>query len=891
MNYRNFIRVFLLVSFFLCSFSHRIKAQDFDATFQLRIYNKYDKTESTEVAWCNIFSSTEKANSVVRQIKQSMSNNPLDYDEKKVKAQAKLVREVFKKNKCSRTGEITYPVAPGMAVVFMTADYDGFKIFTVKAGQNYYSDTVGVSRIPENVHKGKRKKVKYDEVSVIDYGDGYERFKISIDLPEGLAKDDSRLIFQVSAVDCQTEDTVAYLQPKVFEGEEYHKQQIKRKGYDFFKNDSLAAGYDPSDTLRGGKEMNISTVILYKKPDKTRQYRGPFTCSIEDFHHSYYRKDNPGTCLRKQPLKFLDFSVAGASLELDRDKYYMEPRIGRDSVQLNYNFEFQVGKAELKADSVESYTRQLSDLSYDLSQLELLVAADLMVYNSPEGGQAINAPLAQRRAERAASLIHMPRGKHLTVRSHVFTWEETAAELEKRGEHAAAKAILDTLALAGKDWRTQDKMMKGLSMYESVILPEMERERKMTFTYSTLREKQKTPTEAVDAYLSNRKKPLSWGDYFNVFDLLIKKYALHKNEEDSVELERLTRITYDRLMKTPDPLMTVRMAPYLMNQMAVVQNRLVPDTMILKPLLNDTLSVNATLTLDFKTEETITINRPQYILNQSVAFFKLQEIKRAKQMLQMLKQDISSQDDDVKEAVQRLQYFLDFMEQLPNPNRTDEQEELFQKALAFIEESGIDNRAILYTELPDELPLKSGEAEYWVDLMSDDKPQKWYLKGILWAKKVDNQPELDLEDLPVDNSFTLDNDLDINKMGHYLAYFQHSFDSDKSANRNMMRYYFNEGHVEDRIRKKYPYKNAMVPVYRKIFELRKKLDDEGLIDVVDKLEAKGYDLEEMGYGPLLQKIQEQNKTSTAGEASATENPMSETATPVVTTPTEEPKAE
>ncbi|MBO5628777.1 MAG: hypothetical protein J5965_06835, partial [Aeriscardovia sp.] len=322
------------------------------------------------------------------------------------------------------------------------------------------------------------------------------------------------------------------------------------------------------------------------------------------------------------------------------------------------------------------------------------------------------------------------------------------------------------------------------------------------------------------------------------------------------------------------------------NQMAVVQNRIAPDTTILKPLLNDTLPVNTDLTLDFNTQTKIKINRPEFILNQAVAFFKLQEVLRAKQMLQMIKQDIGSYSDDVREAVQKLQYFIDFKEQLPNTNRTEEQEKLFRAALAFIENSGADNRAVLYTELPDEIYEKAGEAEYWVNLMSDEKPQKWYLKGILWAKKVDSQTELDLDDLPDGgSSLNMNEDIDINRLGHYLGYFQHAFDLDKSPKRELMRYYFNEGHVEEEIRKIYPYKQKLIPYYRKIFELRKQIDDEELVDAVDKLEAKGYDLEEMGYGPLLQKLQMQSeKVSPEGM------PATEASVPV-STPITEPKAE
>ena len=835
-------------------FGQHALAQEFEVTCQLKIHNKYDNKDTTEVVYCTLCSSASKANDIINYIKKNLNsaNSLTDLDGRKEKNLNKLLKETFKRKKTRKTGEITYPsVVPGMAVVFLTTDFDACKMFEITEGKTYYTDTVNVTRIPETIKETKRRRKKYDEVSVIDYGDGYERFKISAYIPEGLSKSDSRLIFQIYAVDCVTDDTVAYLAPKVFEGDEYHQQQIKRKGYDFYKNDPLAVGYDPSDTLRDGKEKHIMTVVKYKKPDRKKKYRGPYTYSIEDFHHSYYEKSNNGTCLREQPLKFLDFSVAEAPLSLDRESFYEEPDPGVDSVMQDLSLEFQVGKAELKVDS--TYDQIIYDLNSELSQVEDLLSSELFVSNSPEGGSAINVPLVKKRADKAASLIRMPQGNRPSTRTHVFTWEETASELEKQGAVEAANAIREALSKAGSNYRSQDRAISELPMYEEIIVPEMERERKMTFTYRSLRNHIKSPDEAFEAYMSNRQKALSWGDYYNVFEKLIDKYESKNQKEDSIELEELTRITYRRLVKMSEFLM-IKMAPYLINQMAVVQNRIDPDTMILKPLLNDTLAVNTKLTLDFNTKTTLTINRPEYILNQAVAFFRLEEVRRAKQMLQMLIQDLPSYDEEIRESIKKLQHFINFKEQLPNNNRDEEQEKRFRDALKFIENSGVDNRAILYTELPDEIE-KEDEAEYWVDLMSDEKPQKWYLKGILWARKTDKQVHLEDDEENTSDELA---DMDINRMGHYLGYFQHAFDLEATRGKNvMLRYYFEEGHVKEEQRKIYPYKKAHIPLYRKIFRLRKQIDNEEVFEAIDKLESKGYNLENLGYGDLLLKLQDQ----------------------------------
>ena len=868
---------------FACGFAGEVRAQEMnDVSFQLKIYNKFNNKEFTEVCYCRLFSSVDKAQELERKIKRNLMTTQLDYDETKVKVLDNIVKNDFKKKRTNGQGMITYPVVtPGMAVLFMTTDYTKTRLMKVVAGTTAYSDTVHVMRLDDVKGKGNLKKMRYDEVSVIDYGDGNETFEISTYLPEGLAKDDSRLIFQIYAVDCVTEDTVDYLPPVVYEGADYHVLQNKRKNYDYDKYDPLALGYDDSDTLRGGKEKTIKTVIQWPKPDKKKKYRGPFSASLEDYHHCYWRKDNDGTCLRVMPFKFLDFSVAEAPLKLGQE-FYEEPDQGVDSVAQNLELEFQLGKAILKEDT--SYARKLSDLAIELNNVDDLLGADLDVYSSPEGGPS-NERLSLQRAQAAANLIRMPRGKRVVGIPHVYTWEQTADELDKRKQHETAQAIRDALASAGSDWRARDHAVKKVPLYDSIVVPEMERERKMTFTYRSLREHVKEDYEALAAFEENPKRVLSWGDYYNVYKLLIARFENKHALSDSLKLAELTRITYDRIAKQVDPL-AIPLAPYVINQMALVRNRIAPDTTIYNQfshkLINDTLPMNFDVPLS--SETSLRVNRPEFVLNQAVAYFKLQELKKAKHMLQMVK-TISSDDEDLQEAIQKLEHFINFREQLPNKKRTPEQDTLFQRALHFIEASGPNNRAILYTELPEQLE-KQNEAELWVDLMSDDLPEKWYLKGILWASKTDTQKELDdddtidalIEQAKIDAKgeklAPTGVELSINKMGHFLGYFQHAFDLEQKLGKNdMLRYYFNEGHVKEQIRKKYPYKKALIPVYRKIFEQRSQIDDDGLEMSIEKLAAMGYDMEE--YEQRLEEKLKTLRTATESGNSADEEEVKE----------------
>ena len=100
-----------------------VSAQEFEATFQLRIHNKYDNTDTTEVAYCTLVSSVAKGRDIIRTIQKNQSSGLNDYDDKKVKALERLIKETFKRKKSRKTGEVTYPaVIPGMAVVYITTE-------------------------------------------------------------------------------------------------------------------------------------------------------------------------------------------------------------------------------------------------------------------------------------------------------------------------------------------------------------------------------------------------------------------------------------------------------------------------------------------------------------------------------------------------------------------------------------------------------------------------------------------------------------------------------------------------------------------------------------------------------------------------------------------------
>ena len=76
------------------------------------------------------------------------------------------------------------------------------------------------------------------EMKPIDDGPNLH-WDVTVKLPEWYTKDHSRLIFQPIVINCEEEDTIQYLEPLVFEGKKFHKNQIRRKSFDYNRNDSL----------------------------------------------------------------------------------------------------------------------------------------------------------------------------------------------------------------------------------------------------------------------------------------------------------------------------------------------------------------------------------------------------------------------------------------------------------------------------------------------------------------------------------------------------------------------------------------------------------------------------------------------------------------------------
>ena len=847
---------------------------------KVTVHNKETKKDINErVTYSRMLTKKEaiEAHAAIERLTGDKSPNDMNVDlDQEAKVKLLLKKYGFiEKNRTSAKGYVELSTATTMCYLFITGQENKVSdIMEVVPGKTEYELTINVQRLQEVYAEGKLGEREEIGGGTGDPDDGNEYFKVKMKLLKGGARSNARMIVQTYAVDCQTDDTLAYCQPLVYEGAEYHELQNKRMDYNYFENDSLRSGYQASTPLEDGEYITIDTTLVYKKADKNASFRGAFKYIIEDYHHVYVTGGYAGTCLRYRPFKFLDFTPALAEMELTEEfKEEAQSQIADEKRDLALSFE--VGKAVLKEDSMN--TVNLNKLIQELrSYGDKLLSPAIQGMASPDGNMKKNQELAQQRAQLAASMIqrYLPAGQRVSSSSSVYTWKDVVDRLEKKGKKAEAEQVL---AITSKT-ETPDRELRMLDFYDTEIVPILEGMRVMKASYKYIREKVLTPQEAVDEFhqyldlYKAGKKRFSNGDYWNIFN----------NLTDTVEIDTLTMKCYRDITRNPEYATENKIAPYVANRVALINlKKGTPNARILEPFIDLTKrGVNAKKAIDDML--TITVNRREVLLNQAVTYYQELKMDSCKYFIKWLKQYNAS--DPALESLERI---MNLKSLHYNNFRNAEQEQEYEAAKSYVLGISDENKAILYSEIPDWGNTKGG-MEY-VDLMPDESAKKWYLKGILWAQiawrelsgklkltkgmeldaeasireqlepreEEDNSDKLDLgggfflltEDQESDlmvtdyNRYALynqqkekymeehdgklpevkkkekpknpDDDIEIDHIPFYLAYFQHCFELEPK----FKRMYFNEAHVPEEMRKIYQYKRANIPAYDKLFRL------------------------------------------------------------------------
>ena len=731
-------------------------------------------------------------------------------------------------------GLFSTSVMPGQGILVLAESSVPYA-FETKEGKTEYKEVIKLEHQLRNVDVlgiNRRKGPNIPKTPSID--NGYEaRFDVALDLPDGYTTDDSRLIIQPMAIDCQTDDTVAWLRPFIFESNRYHRLQDRRMAFDYTKNDAVALGYIEQPVLKSNTPFIFHDRVTFRKPDKDKIYRGAYTCVLEDYHHVIWDGgEESGSCLAFRPMKFLDFSVAAAEMPLTSE-FQETAEANLAKFERDLRLKFEVGKDVLLHDSLNQV--ELNKLVRELrSYGERLWYVRVQGGASPEGSLELNTNLANKRADKARALLRNSLQSDVrvtTLEPRVYTWDDVLAEVEKQGKPEITEMVRNTIA--NNKPNEVFGILKGLPFFETTITPILENQRIMRCSYAYELEHVMEADEAVAAYYSDKEaymngtKRLSNGDYYNLL----------ANIKDSAELDVVTQLAYKHITSQPG-YTKIKLAPYVANRMALINiRRGTPNLDILRPFIDYTIhNVNQKRRID--DFNSIVINRKEILINQAVNYFQEQKLDTAMYILGWVPQ--SPQTERLRMYITFSKYYVSY---ICNDIKDPDTLALIKQAEGYVLHSSPENQAIIYAELHSHLDKKRSEVEPLVDRMSDDNPKKWYLKGILWSEEAGKEPAVEgaddgFKELTDMEIMTLQNSDPTKLQAYYeaqekhnaalsearkdntpyfLAYFQHSFDLEPKYKR----LFYNEGNVSDAIRKKYPYKSKDKEAYRKKFKLLK----------------------------------------------------------------------
>ncbi len=824
-------RVLTLVFLLLFVSAMGMQAQDerFDAKFYVsqKTFGKNSKPKYTKVRY-HVCNNIKQANDFADKIKNAIKQDdaPGSMGDNLDKALASF-RFQFKESRAN--GTFTARVVPGMGVLILGDD--GAETVEIKAGSTDYNVMIkgrASLEIGQVDVLGKRKAPLFKKVPSTDTG--WEvSFNINANIPAGVLNRNSRLMIQPLITDCQTEDTVDYLAPLIYEGKRYHKLQDKRMDFNYEDNDPVAVGYRPDVVIEENRAFFIDTNVVYKKPNKDKTYKCCYFVTAEDYTHKFFDNGGEGTgsCLSFKPFKFLNFDVVTAKMPLTSEFYDQAESQVRD-VPRNLQLRFIVGTDNLTRDSLNDI--ELGKLSDEMKSYgDRLTEIKVEGASSPEGSLKLNTELARKRAIRAQNLLRARLGANARYvrlpepKVTVHTWEDVAITLGKQ-DTAHSAEIRKIIADNGEAGAFAS--IRHLAYYETEIVPIMESQRVMKCAYQYEIDHIMDADEATSEYFAHKedyisgKKDLSDGDYYNLFASIT----------DSAELAVLTDVAYRHMVKQP-AYELLKMSPYIANRKALQNIRTgIYDPETLRPFID--YSVGALNSLDHSTG--LVRNRRAIMINQAIIYFQSQKLDTAQFIIDMVRRN------GTDESVEKLSKFIVFVREFFKTNRSAEEEAEFQSAYDFVLNSSPDNRAVLFAELHSQLGKTREEAEEWIDKLDDNNAKKWYLKGLVWADEAGREPDLGSQDTgfktltdqeymemqsknpealvaynkALDEHYQAQQKLKNMKVPFYLAFFQHSFDLQPK----FIRLYFNEGNVSDDVRKAHPYKRADIPKYRNMFD-------------------------------------------------------------------------
>lgn len=537
----------------------------------------------------------------------------------------------------------------------------------------------------------------------------YNTFK----LPPYFGNRFSRLIIQPYVLDCETNDTVTFARPSVYDGEEYALTQERKMGYDMDR-DPLRP-YIKAEALTT-RAMNLDWTDTIIVPDPNRNYSCFAIVNLEDYSASNSRTYQINTCQTKRPMKFLQYNLFSEQMDplQHKERAQIEKRNTSDKIQLS----FLINSDQL-TDTPEN-KQSLTMLRNKLKEIAESPGTVLKEFHvagtaSPDGHYSSNLSLAERRMRKIEQEITSILPQYTLERvyrnphAEVAPWEEVVKLLERDGKSTEAGKVKEILA-KHKDIGAQGRALKQLDWYSTVIVPYLDELR--VVNYNCLYEIYREPNDE-EVMAQYREKGLKGSytryEYWKLFQLIT----------DEKELEALYRRAYEESLEQKHP-----WALAGNNLAASYLERDTVDTSILEPLID--LSIHSTdySRMNADGSRTEIVNRLEVVTNQLCMYIKKGDFEHASVLVKILPED--SKFDLLKAYTWALGGYF-------QGGTTPEEKERAHKTFETIKASSPQNEVVMYMALDN----RAGNAAAKASLakLPQDSALTWYFKATLSARE------------------------------------------------------------------------------------------------------------------------------------------------------------
>lgn len=455
----------------------------------------------------------------------------------------------------------------------------------------------------------------------------------TIPLPDHFGKTNARLILQPILYDGGTDKLLKYLDPMVFDGEQYSLTQERRMAYDR-NNDPLTKFVNKEPLRDTSMIVSWSDTVKVSDPDKSYYVNG--VMRLEDYNQIYYeRKMLLASARSVRPLKFLQYTMD--QYYLDPEEYKEKPRRERRNTAGNISLTFLVGKAELD-DSDTTNRAQLGLLKNDLLNIVQGEGSQLKEFfitgiSSPDGSYQSNLKLARERMRYALSQITSVLSKHVRDRVYMRTeaevapWSAVVDLLTADSLMTEAAGLQEIIDKYPDNHDAQSIRIRQLPYYRDVVVDYLPKLRSVKYEYNYEIYRELTPEEIMDRYENDGdyrsgRKEFALYEFWNLFRMV----------EDPDELEVLYKRAYDASIKE-----TGRPWALAANNLAVAYLRKdKADTTILAPLID--AKIKRVNVIERRADGTVNsvINPEAVVANQISMYLKMRNFERASVLAQLL---------------------------------------------------------------------------------------------------------------------------------------------------------------------------------------------------------------------------------------------------------------